>query len=219
MVSKEGLPIAYEVFSGNTFEGKTFIPMIQSFIQKNKVETLTVVADAAMISTENSTALSEKGINFIVGARLGNVSSDLLSEIDSKIVREDGRSIRIKTLHGDLICAYSSLRYRKDKYEMEKQIEKAKFFIDNPGKNKKLKFTKSSGIKMELTKTLSTKPINYLGSKDITQISQNQLLIIKPSCSNTENYIGLNRHLGYQKVIYKPDLYSILKKNLLSFIY
>jgi hypothetical protein len=98
MVSKEGLPIGYEVFPGNTFEGKTFIPMIQSFIQKNKVENLTVVADAAMISSENSSALNEKGINFIVGARLGNISSDLLRGIDSKIIRKDGQSIRIRTV-------------------------------------------------------------------------------------------------------------------------
>jgi transposase len=165
MVSREGLPIAYEVFPGNTFEGKTFLPMIQSFIQKNGVENLTVVADAAMISAENSSALNEKGINFIVGARLGNISNDLLGEIDSRIVRKDGQSIRIKTDHGDLICGYSSLRYRKDRYEMEKQIEKARFFIDNPAKNKKLKFTKSSGEKMELNQKLIDKTQKLLGVK------------------------------------------------------
>jgi transposase len=165
MVSKEGLPIGYEVFAGNTFEGKTFIPTIQSFIKKNKAKNLTVVADAAMISTENSSALNEKGINFIVGARLGNISSDLLREIDSKMVRKDGQSIRIRTVHGELICGYSSLRYRKDKYEMEKQIEKAKFFIDNPSKNKKLKFTKSSGQNMELNQKLIDKTNKLLGVK------------------------------------------------------
>ncbi len=165
MVSKEGLPIAYEVFPGNTFEGKTFIPMIQGFIQKNGVENLTVVADAAMISAENSSALNEKGINFIVGARLGNISNDLLMAIDSKLVRKDGQSIRIRTVHGDLVCGYSSLRYRKDKYEMEKQIEKARFLIDNPAKNKKLKFTKSSGENMELNQKLIDKTQKLLGVK------------------------------------------------------
>ena len=29
MVSKEGFPVAYEVFSGNTFEGHTIIPVIK----------------------------------------------------------------------------------------------------------------------------------------------------------------------------------------------
>lgn len=165
MVSKEGLPISYEVFSGNTFEGHTFIPMIQSFIKKNKVGVLTVVADAAMISTENSLALNEKGIHFIVGARLGNISGDLLKEIDDNLVRQEGNSIRIKTTHGDLICSYSAVRYRKDKYEMEKQIDKAKYLINNPGKNKKLKFTKSSGQKVELNQKLIDKTQKLLGIK------------------------------------------------------
>lgn len=101
MVSKEGLPIAYEIFPGNTFEGHTFIPMVQTFINKNNVGTLTVVADAAMISAENSATLNENKINFIVGARLGNISSDLLAKIDSSIVRKEGKSTRIKTVHGD----------------------------------------------------------------------------------------------------------------------
>lgn len=165
MVSKEGLPIAYEVFSGNTFEGHTFIPMIESFIKNNKVDTLTVVADAAMISTENSAALNAAKIDYIVGARLGNISHGLLEEIDSNIIREDGKSIRIKTVNGDLICSYSSVRYRKDRYEMDKQIERAKYLIENPGKNKKLKFTRSAGQKMELNQKLIDKTEKLLGIK------------------------------------------------------
>ena len=45
MVSKEGLPIAYEVFSGNTFEGHTLIPVINNIIEKNSVKNFTVVAN------------------------------------------------------------------------------------------------------------------------------------------------------------------------------
>lgn len=108
----------------------------KSFIDKNQIKAFTVVADAAMISAENIEALREQNIHYIVGARLSNVSADLIDQIDKKILREDGKSIRIKTDKGYLICSYSSLRYRKDKYEMEKQIEKAKFVINNPSKGK-----------------------------------------------------------------------------------
>lgn len=31
MVSKEGFPVAYEIFSGNTFEGHTIIPVINDY--------------------------------------------------------------------------------------------------------------------------------------------------------------------------------------------
>jgi len=60
MVTKEGFPIAYEVFAGNTFEGHTIIPVVKSFIDKYNVKNFTVVADAAMISAENIQALRQK---------------------------------------------------------------------------------------------------------------------------------------------------------------
>jgi len=188
MVSKEGLPISYEVFPGNTFEGHTFIPVIKSFINKNKVEALTVVADAAMISTENSLALNENGINYIVGGRLGNISNDLLTQIDATIIRKDGENIRLPTANGDLICSYSSLRYRKDKYEMEKQIERARSLIDNPAKNKKMKFTKSSGEKMELNQKLIDKTVKLLGIKGY-------YTNLKESVANNQTIIARYREL------------------------
>lgn len=165
MVTKEGLPIAYEVFAGNTFEGHTIIPVVKRFIDKHKVKEFTVVADAAMISAENVLALKDNSINYIVGARLGNIPNDLVTEIDKSIPREDGKNIRIKTDNGYLICSYSSVRHRKDKYEMEKQIEKAKFIVNNPSKSKKLKFTKSNGQNIELNEKLIEKIQKLLGIK------------------------------------------------------
>jgi len=118
-----------------------------------------------MISTENIEALKESEINYIVGARLGNLPNELITEIDKSVLREDGKSIRIKTGNGYLICSYSSVRYRKDKYEMEKQIEKAQYIIDNPSKNKKLKFTKSTGQNIEINQKLIDKNRKLLGIK------------------------------------------------------
>lgn len=165
MVTKEGFPIAYEVFAGNTFEGHTIIPVVKNFIDKNKVKAFTVVADAAMISAENIQALKENGIDYIVGARLGNLSNNVINQIDKKLPRKDGKSIRIKTDNGYLICSYSSVRYRKNKHEMEKQIQKAKYIIDNPSKNKKLKFTKAHGENIELNQKLIDKTQKILGIK------------------------------------------------------
>ena len=165
MVTKEGFPIAYEVFPGNTFEGHTIIPVVKNFITKHCVKEFTIVADAAMISSENILALKENSINYIVGARLGNLSNEVIEQINKNIIREDGKSIRIKTDNGYLICSYSSVRYRKDKHEMEKQIAKAKLVIDNPSKNKKLKFTKSNGQKLEINQKVVDKTKKLLGIK------------------------------------------------------
>jgi transposase len=165
MVSKEGFPVAYEVFSGNTFEGHTIIPVITDFIERNGVKDFTVVADAAMISSENVQQLTQNNINYIVGARLGNIPAALLETIDKTISREDGKSLRIKTDNGYLICSYSSVRYRKDKYEMDKQVEKAKQVIAKPSKSKKLKFTQTKEQKIELNEALIQKTQKLLGIK------------------------------------------------------
>ena len=165
MVSKEGFPVSYEIFSGNTFEGHTIIPVIKGFIERNGVKDFTVVADAAMISSENIKLLVQNKINYIVGARLGNLSTDFIDAIDKNLEREDGNSIRIKTENGYLICSYSSVRYRKDKYEMEKQIEKAKQVISKPSKTKKTKFTQTKGQIIELNELLIKKTQKLLGIK------------------------------------------------------
>jgi transposase len=165
MVTPEGFPVGYEVFSGNTFEGHTLIPVIKSFIKKHKVEHFTVVADAAMISTENVAALNAEKINYIVGARLGNVTIDLLAIIDTKLPRTDGSIIRLKTDKGYLICSFSKKRYNKDKYEMQKQIDRAKLMLSQPSKVKRIKYLKSGDSKMMLNENLIEKTSKLLGVK------------------------------------------------------
>lgn len=165
MVTQEGFPVAYEVFAGNTFEGHTMLPFMTSFIEKHKVKKFTVVADAAMISTANVEALQKAKINYIVGARLGNVSGELIKEIDKKLKREDGNSIRLKTDNGFLICSFSKQRYKKDKYEMEKQIEKAKTLLSQPSKVRNVKFVKSENANSKLNEELIEKTTTLLGVK------------------------------------------------------
>ena len=165
MVTKEGFPIAYEIFSGNTFEGHTIIPVIKAFVDRNKIKEFTVIADAAMISVENIRQLLLNDINYIVGARMGSLSADVLASIDKRIDRLDGTSIRIKTELGYLICSYSSVRYRKDLYEMNKQIEKAKQVIESPSKTRKTKFTKTGKQQLELNEELIEKTRKLLGIK------------------------------------------------------
>lgn len=165
MVTPEGFPVGYEVFSGSTFEGHTLIPVIKSFIKKHQVKHFTVVADAAMISTENVASLRADKINYIVGARLGNVGSDLLAKIDANLPRTDGSTIRVKTDNGYLVCSFSKKRYNKDKHEMQKQIDRAKSLLSQPSKVKRVKYLKSSDNNMMLNEKLIKKSKTLLGIK------------------------------------------------------
>ena len=141
------------------------IPVLKGFIEKNKVEKFTAVADAAMISMDNIRELTDNNIKYIIGARLGNISGELLETIDRSICREDGRSIRLKTGLGYLVCSYSSARYRKDLHEMNSQIEKARQVIEQPSKIRKLKFVQTKNRKVSLNEKLIEKTRKILGIK------------------------------------------------------
>jgi transposase len=183
MITHDGFPIAYEVFSGNTFEGHTMMPVIESFIKKHQVQYFTVVADAAMISSTNVAALRQAHIHYIVGARLGNLSFELIKEIDDRLKREDGDIVRLKTDNGYLICSFSKQRYKKDKYEMDRQIEKAKSMLKQPSKASKIKFLKTEGAKTLLNEELIEKTTKLLGVKgyytDIEESVANSTTIIE----------------------------------------
>lgn len=165
MVSRTGFPLGYEVFSGNTFEGHTLLPVLKKFIKKHSVANFTVVADAAMISQANITELRDANINYIVGARLGNISSSLLATIEQQLIKEDGYTMRIATEPGHLVCSFSEKRFRKDRYEMEKQVAKAKFLMKHPSKNRKTRFLKSADEKVSLNLALIEKTTKLLGVK------------------------------------------------------
>ena len=166
IVTKDGFPVSYEVFAGNTFEGTTFIPTITKFKRKHDVKNLTVVADAAMISLENVENLVLNKLSYIVGARMANLKLKQITKINDKLDSLDGNSMRITTERGLLICDFSLKRYKKDKREMDKQIVKAENLLLNNKDLKRTKFLKNVGkTKQTLNTDLIDKARLLLGIK------------------------------------------------------
>lgn len=166
IVDAQGFPVAYEMFEGNKFEGHTLIPVISTFKRKHGINTLTIVADAAMISLDNVRALNANKLSYIVGARIGNLPIKLINKISSGLGQKDGNSLRVETEHGTLVCDFSIKRYRKNKADMNKQIIKAKKLLADPSKTKRAKFLKSKGkSKLELNNELIEKTKLLLGIK------------------------------------------------------
>src|SRR3989338_310284 len=144
VVTSEGFPLSFALFEGNTFEGNTLIPVILDFKKKHEIGTLTVVADAAMISRKNIIALKRAGLSYIVGARLGNMNRDTISQIDRELTRTDGTFVRLAAADGFLVAHFSAKRYAKDRHEMEKQLEKAKRIMAGKQEGKRNKFLSRS---------------------------------------------------------------------------
>lgn len=190
MVTPQGFPVSYEVFAGNTFEGTTFMPSILAFKSLHKIETLTIVADAAMLSLDNIGKLVANNLTYIVGARLGNISSELLETIDTKLVRDDAKTIRVDTLHGALVCAYSKKRYTKDLSDMNKQIKKAESHVQTPGKMRRAKFVSITADKVSLNDALIAKTKKLLGIKgyytNLVNVSDTNIIAHYQSLWNVE---------------------------------
>jgi transposase len=160
MVTKQGFPVHYEVFKGNTFEGNTFLPCILDFKKKYSVTSLTVVADSAMLSKQNMNKLLENNLNYIIASRLANSKESLINKIYKEIERKNGQNIRID----NLIVNYSSKRYLKDKTELEKQVNKARLKMNTQTeKITNLKYLKNDKIKSYLNQDLIDKNTKLLG--------------------------------------------------------
>ncbi|MDM1361455.1 IS1634 family transposase [Myroides marinus] len=148
LVSKNGYPLAYDMFEGNKFEGHTMLPIIDSFKKKYNLQKLVIVADAGLLSNTNVKDLQAKNYEFILGARIKTESKQIKNQILS-LQLKDGESTVISKDDLKLIVTYSDNREKKDKYNREKGLKKleksiksgklTKSSINNRGYNKYLK--------------------------------------------------------------------------------
>jgi transposase len=74
MVTEEGLPVGYEVFPGNMYEGDTFKYAIDKIKTRYKVKRAVIVADSGLISKANLELLEREKLYYILGARLKSLS-------------------------------------------------------------------------------------------------------------------------------------------------
>lgn len=130
VVNEIGFPIYYDMFKGNTFEGKTIIPVILSLQEKYKIKQFTVIADAGMLSEENIHELESRTVSYVVGARIGNSRPEEVQSIARELNKTDKRIIR----KGNILYEYSGKRAKKDKADNDKQIKKANYYVMNPAK-------------------------------------------------------------------------------------
>lgn len=84
LVGERGLPIGYDIFEGNAFEGDTLIPVLEKIQAKYGFNKPVVIADAALLSKKNLECLTEEGYKFIIGARIKNESKEVKEEILQK---------------------------------------------------------------------------------------------------------------------------------------
>lgn len=161
LVSKNGYPLAYEIFKGNQFEGHTMLPVVDAFKEKYNLEQLVIIADSGLLSKSNIEELQSKGYEFILGARIKNESERIKKKVLS-LSLQNGESEVIKKDDLKLIITYSDSRAKKDKYNREKGLRKleknirtgrlTKSSINNRGYNKFLKLKGQIDVEIDGSK-------------------------------------------------------------------
>lgn len=172
LVSKNGYPLAYDIFEGNKYEGHTMLPIIDGFKTKYNLNQLVIIADSGLLSSNNIEQLQAKQYEFILGARIKNESKQIKEKILSLNLK-NGESEVVKKDNLKIIVTYSDSRAKKDKSnrekglkKLEKQIKSGKLTknnINNRGYNKYLKL--EGEIKVEIDQTKLNQDAQWDGLK------------------------------------------------------
>jgi hypothetical protein len=117
-----------DIFKGNTFEGKTILPVILDMVQRYHKEKFSVVADAGMLSEDNLTEIEKRGIKYSVGARVGHLRFEGVQSIAESLNQTDKKMI----CQGGVLYEYSLTRAKKDKVDNDHQVEKALYCLKHP---------------------------------------------------------------------------------------
>jgi len=175
MVTKEGLPIGYKAFKGDTFDGHTLIPVLKEVKEQYDLDKVVFVADAGMFSKDNLKEFEklydkESKVTYIVGARIKNMSNKLKKQITNKDnYTQLNDDMKVATFDLDngkkLLVSHSIKRAKKDKYDREQNIQKLrdrfekekspKNYLSNSGYKKYLQLesaedSKNSNCKFKL---------------------------------------------------------------------
>ncbi|MDY0285674.1 MAG: IS1634 family transposase [Bacteroidales bacterium] len=182
LVGKDGYPIGYELFEGNTFEGHTLIPVLKKFATRFNIDKPIVVADSGLISKSNIELLTESGYSFIIGARIKNESSVIRNQILG-LELVDGQLTHIDKGDGlRLHISYSGKRAKKDQFNRERGLAKlekrmasgklSKANINNRGYNKFLKLEGEIRLSLDQNKVETDKKWDglkgYITNTDLT---------------------------------------------------
>ena len=164
LVGEKGYPIGYDIFEGNTFEGKTLLPVLKQIQKRYRYGKPVVVADAAMLSKDNLDTLHKAKYPFIVAARLRNETKAMQETILTRCRGlSNGQSVVIEHEQDRrLIVSYSDQRAKRDRYNrrrglarLRKQIGSGRMTkeqLNNRGYNKFLRLTGEVTVEIDEAK-------------------------------------------------------------------
>lgn len=228
MTTTDGTPMGYEVFPGNTSEGKTLIQVIEKVKERFDLNQVLLVADRAMFTTHNLNQMQALGVKYVVAAKLKGLKKEFKEQI------LNSTTFKVTEVHGELhwvnqfemnedtqrlIVSYSSLRAKKDKADRQRLLDKLNKkvkdgkikitdIVTNQGSRKYVKMTKNEAM---LDEEKINKDMQWDGLHGvITNVKDeacNQLLARYRDLWKIEEAFRINKHDLKLRPVYhwKPE--------------
>jgi transposase len=170
LIDNEGMPIGYELFPGNTFDGKTMVASLENIKKKFSINRVVIVADRGLNSKNNLNLIRDAGYGYIVASKIRSMGREIKEQIlnnegytdvgegfcykvmEYENVFKDENKV-VHRLEEHLIVSYSEKRALKDKSDRERLINKANKLLAHPASIEELfqtrgkKYLKNEGQK------------------------------------------------------------------------
>ena len=117
LIDKNGLPIGYELFSGNTFDSKTMVKVLDNLKGKFNLDKVVIVADRGLNSKINLKYIKDAGYDYLMAVSIKSLSKKMK---DAILDKESYTNILTKEDSEEGLYAYKTLEYDNVvKYEEE----------------------------------------------------------------------------------------------------
>jgi len=77
LIDKNGLPIGYELFSGNTFDSKTMVKVLDNLKSKFNLDKVVIVADRGLNSKINLKLIKDAGYDYLMAVSIKSMSKKM----------------------------------------------------------------------------------------------------------------------------------------------
>lgn len=115
VMDENGIPIDYDLFSGNTNEFGTMIPQIKRIKSSCDLEQVIVVADRGLNSSKNLFDLKKLGCDFVIAQKFKTASA----ELKQQILDQDNWEETVCNEDGEVISQYKTLSVQQDFHEIK----------------------------------------------------------------------------------------------------
>jgi transposase len=186
LIDKDGRPISFELFPGNTFEGHTLLSTLDSVKERFQIDQVIIVVDKGLNSKLNLKQIKARGYDYIVSCRLKNLPEKMKEQVLSHC---DYQPIPIRELFG---MEDDEQKPHTFKYKVLDYTNVVKYQDEEQNKT----------LKVQLREQLMCSWSSRRAAKDR---ADRQRQVEKAQKAITENQKSILNHRGYKHYIKKGN--------------